>query len=152
MFIQELSKLTGVTAKAIRYYESLGLMPLPRRADNNYRVYTSDAAERLRFIVAIRTLDFSLTEIAAFLEARDNDQLLCHGVLDPLAERVLEIDRRIADLSALRETLNGIRSKAQNLPPDSECNEQCACYLLAVNGEDAQLTIRTDNRTDEDIN
>ena len=40
MFIQELSKLTGVTAKAIRYYESLGLMPLPRRAGNNYRVYT----------------------------------------------------------------------------------------------------------------
>ena len=110
MFIQELSQLTGVTAKAIRYYESLGLMPLPRREDNNYRVYTSEAVKRLRFIAAIRTLDFSLTDIAEFLEARDSNQLLCHRVLNPLEERVLEIDRRIADLLALRETLNGMSS------------------------------------------
>jgi DNA-binding transcriptional MerR regulator len=145
MFIQELSQLTGVTAKAIRYYESLGLMPLPRRADNNYRVYTSEAVERLRFIIAIRTLDLSLTDIAEFLEARDSDQLLCHHVLNPLEERVSEIDRRIADLLVLRETLNGIRREAQNLPLDRECNEQCVCYLLTVNREDGQLTIQKDN-------
>lgn len=148
MFIQELSQLTGVTAKAIRYYESLGLMPLPRRADNNYRVYPSDAVERLRFIVAIRTLGFSLTDIAEFLEARGNNQLLCHSVLNPLEERVLEIDRRIADLLALRETLNGIRCEAQNLPLDSECNEQCGCYLLTVDREDGQPTIQMEKFVD----
>ena len=108
-------------------------MPLPRREDNNYRVYTSEAVERLRFIVAFRTLDFSLTDIAEFLEARDNNQLLCHRVLNPLEQRVLEIDRRIADLLALRETLNGIRCEAQNLPLDRECNEQCICDILAAN-------------------
>ncbi len=146
MFIKELSQLSGVTAKAIRFYESLGLMPLPRRADNNYRVYTSDAVERLRFIVAARALDFSLADIAEFLEARDNNQLTCRRVLKPLEERVLEIDRRITDLLALRETLNGIRYKAQNLPLDSECNQHCVCYPLTVNREDGPVTIQKENQ------
>ena len=140
MLIQELSQLTGVTAKAIRYYESIHLMPLPQRADNNYRVYTLDAIERLRFIVAARTLDFSLADIAEFLEARDNSQLPCHRILKALEKRVLEIDRRIDDLRALRETLNAALSEAQNLPLDSECNEQCACYLLTVIREDGRIT------------
>ena len=142
MFIKELSQLTGVPAKTIRYYEAIGLMPPPQRADNNYRIYAPDAVERLRFIVTFRGLDFSLADIAEFLETRDNDQLLCHRMLGPLEQRVLEIDRRIADLLALRETLNGIRGEAQNLPLDSECDEQCVYYLLTVNREDGQITIQ----------
>ena len=138
MFIQELSKLTGVTAKAIRYYESLGLMPLPRRADNNYRVYASDAIERLRFIVGLRSLDVSLADIAEFLEARDSSQLPCHRVLSTLKKRVLVVDRRIADMQAVRETLVAVLDEARGLPLDSECNEQCACHLLTVVREDGR--------------
>jgi MerR family copper efflux transcriptional regulator len=130
MFIQELSQITGVTAKAIRYYESIGLMPHPQRAENNYRVYTSDAVERLRFIAAARALDFGLTDITEFFEMRDNQQLPCHRVLASLEQRILEIDRRIADLVALRETLNGIQHEAQKLPPESKCGDRCICSLL----------------------
>ena len=68
MLIKELSKLTGVTPKAIRYYESIRLLPPPQRANNNYRVYSQDAVGRLRFILAARGLDFSLAHIAEFLE------------------------------------------------------------------------------------
>ena len=148
MFIQELSQLTGVTPKAIRYYESIGLMPPPQRAENNYRVYTPTAVKRLRFIVAARAMDFNLADIAEFFEARDNNQLPCHRVLDSLGQRVVEIDRRIADLLALRETLNGIRREALKLPSDSLCNEECVCYLLAVNLENGQITIQQENRKD----
>ena len=130
MFIQKLSQLTGLTAKAIRYYESIGLLPPPRRADNNYRVYSPDTVERLRFIAAARALDFSLADIAEFLEARDNNQLPCHRLLDSLERRILELDRRIADLLVLRETLQGIRREAKNLPADSDSKERCVCYLL----------------------
>ena len=147
MFIQELSQLTGVTDKAIRYYESIDLMPLPRRGDNNYRIYTSDAVERLRFIAAARALDFSLAVIVELLKARDNKQLTCHRLLNPLGERILEIDRRITDLLALRETLNGIRCEAQNLPLDRECNEQCVCNILAVNRKDGRINTQKENRT-----
>ena len=151
MFIKDLSQLTGVTAKTIRYYESIGLMSPPQRADNNYRVYKPDAVERLRFIAAARALDFTLADIGEFLEAKDNDQLPCHRVLNSLEQRILEIDRRIADLLALRETLTGIQSTAQAMPIDSECNEQCVCYMLTVNYEDGQITIQKENQTDEEF-
>ena len=68
---------------------------------------------------------FSLADIAEFLEARDSNQLLCHGVLNSIEQRLLEVDRRLSDLLALRKTLTNILDEAQNLPLDSECNEQC---------------------------
>jgi DNA-binding transcriptional MerR regulator len=146
MFIQELSRLTGVTAKAIRYYESIGLMPPPQRAGNNYRVYTPAAVERLRFIVAARALDFSLADITEFLEARDHNQLPCRRVLDSVEQRLRDLDRRMADLLALRESLTGIMDEAKNLPVDSQCNEQCVCYLLTVNRDDGHITIQKENQ------
>jgi DNA-binding transcriptional MerR regulator len=139
MLIRELSRITGVTAKAIRYYESIRLMPLPQRADNDYRVYASDAIERLRFIVALRSLDISLADIGEFLEARDSSQLPCHRVLNTLEKRVLVVDRRIADLQAVRKTLNAVLCEAQELPLDNECNEQCACHLLTVIRADGRV-------------
>ena len=131
MFIQELAQLTGVSAKTIRYYESIGLLPDPERAENNYRQYTPDAVERLRFIVTARGLGFKLTDIGEFLTARDAGTLPCRRVLDSFDQRISEIDRRIADLLALRDTLQRIRSDGAALPPDKQCDEQCVCYLVS---------------------
>jgi DNA-binding transcriptional MerR regulator len=96
MFIHELAQASGVSAKTIRYYESIGLMPEPPRAENNYRQYPPDALERLRFIVSARSLDFSLTDIAEFLSARDEGTLPCKRVLDSIDGRIADLDRRIA--------------------------------------------------------
>ena len=129
MFIQELAQLSGVPAKTIRYYESIGLLPEPERADNNYRQYTPEAAERLRFIVSARSLGFTLADIGQFLAARDAGTLPCKRVLDSFDQRILDIDRRIADLLALRDTLTRIQRDGANLPDDKQCDEQCVCYL-----------------------
>lgn len=136
MFIQELAKLTGVPAKTIRYYESIGLLPDPQRAENNYRQYTTDAVERLRFIVSSRSLGFNLTDIGEFLSARDAGTLPCKRVLDSFDQRISEIDRRIADLLALRDTLTRVRKDGAALPPDRQCDEQCVCYLVTTNEEE----------------
>ena len=129
MFIQELAQLSGVPAKTIRYYESIGLLPEPERAENNYRQYTPEAAERLRFIVSARSLGFTLADIGQFLAARDAGTLPCKRVLDSFDQRILDIDRRIADLLALRDTLTRIQRDGADLPDDKQCNEQCVCYL-----------------------
>lgn len=136
MFIHELAQLTGVSAKTIRYYESIGLMPSPERADNNYRQYSPEAVERLRFIVSSRSLGFNLTDIGEFLSARDEGTLPCQRVLNSFDKRILDIDQRIADLLALRDTLNRIRSDGASLPPDKKCDEQCVCYLINSNLEE----------------
>lgn len=136
MFIQELAQLAGVSAKTIRYYESIGLLPDPQRADNNYRQYMPEAVERLRFIASARSLGFNLTDIGEFLTARDAGTLPCKRVLDSFDQRISEIDRRIADLLALRETLTRVRRDGAALPPDKQCDEQCVCYLVTTSEEE----------------
>ncbi|RXF07226.1 MerR family transcriptional regulator [Pseudoalteromonas phenolica] len=63
MKIAELSKLTQVTSKTIRYYEEIGLLPEPARAANGYRVYQQEDVERLSFIRRCRDLQIPLEEI-----------------------------------------------------------------------------------------
>jgi DNA-binding transcriptional MerR regulator len=130
MFIHELARITGVSAKTIRYYESIGLMPDPERADNNYRQYASDAIERLRYIVSARSLGFSLTDIGEFLSARDEGTLPCQQVLDSFDQRIADIDRRIADLLALRGTLTQIRTLGESLPANKKCDAGCTNGLI----------------------
>jgi len=132
MRIQELSQWTAVPAKTIRYYESIGLMPDPRRAANNYRQYTPEVVERLRFIVSARSLGFSLADIGEFLTAREAGTLPCKRVLDSFDERILEIDRRIADLLALRDTLTHIRLAGGELPADKKCDQECLSSFVST--------------------
>jgi DNA-binding transcriptional MerR regulator len=133
MFIQQLAKISGVPAKTIRYYESIGLLPEPERAKNNYRQYTPEAAERLRFIVSARSLGFTLADIGEFLAARDAGTLPCKRVLDSFDQRILDLDRRIADLLALRDTLTRIQRNGADLPAGKQCDELCVRNLAATN-------------------
>ena len=142
MLIKELAKQTGLTATTIRYYESIGLIPCPQRAENNYREYTSDDVERLWFIAGARSLDFNLNDIAEILSARDNGLLLNQQVLDLLDQHLTKVDRRIADLLVLRETLVSIRDHAKTLPQNHRCNEQCVCYLITTDRRNGQITIQ----------
>ena len=129
MFIHDLAQLSGVPAKTIRYYESIGLLPRPERGANNYRQYTPAAAERLRTIAGARSLGFSLADTLEFLAARDEGTLPCRRVLDSIDKRLEDIDRRMADLLVLRESLSRVRSAGAALPPDKKCDDGCAFYV-----------------------
>jgi MerR family transcriptional regulator, copper efflux regulator len=147
MFIHELAQASGVSAKTIRYYESIGLLPAPPRAENNYRQYGADAVERLRFIVSARSLDFSLTDIAEFLSARDEGALPCKRVLDSIEGRIAELDRRIADLLALRDNLSRVRADGEGLPADKKCDDDCLCYVITTDSQNGLVTIQREEKT-----
>ncbi len=147
MFIHELAQASGVPAKTIRYYESIGLMPDPPRAENNYRQYPPDAVERLRFIVSARSLDFSLTDIAEFLSARDEGTLPCKRVLDSIDGRIADLDRRIAGLLALRDNLSRVRADGEGLPPDKKCDDDCLCYVITTDLQSGLVTIQREEKT-----
>ena len=142
MVIPELAKRTGVPAKTIRYYESIGLLPRPKRAANNYRQYAPADVERLRFIASARALDFSLADVAEILAARDKGMAPCQRVLDVIAQRLTEIDQRIAGLLALRDSLRQLQSEGAILPRDDVQGEHCVCYLLKTYRDTGQIAIQ----------
>jgi len=142
MVIHELTHLTGVPPKTIRYYESIGLVPRPTRAENNYRQYTPADVERLRFIASARSLGFSLDDISEILTARDDGIAPCQRILDTIAQRLNEIDRRIADLLRLRDSLKQLHSEGAILPLDDVQGEHCICYLLKTYRETGQVIIQ----------
>ena len=146
MFIHELAQASGVSAKTIRYYESIGLVPNPQRAENNYRQYAPDAVERLRFIVSARSLDFSLMDIAEFLSARDEGTLPCKRVLDSIDGRIADLDRRIAGLLALRDNLSRVRDDGAGLPPDKKCDDDCLCYVVTTDLQNGLVTIQREEK------
>ena len=67
--IKKAASLTGLSVKAIRHYESRGLLPKPERTDAGYRMYSESDIARLQQIRYFREMKFPLTEIAALLDA-----------------------------------------------------------------------------------
>lgn len=149
MMIRELATQTGVPAQTIRYYESIGLVPRPKRAANNYRQYTAPDAERLRFIAGARSLGISLEDIGDMLKARDKGIAPCNRVLNTLERRLDEIDRRIADLVALRESLKELHAQGKFLPRDDVQGEHCICYLLKTYRDSGHVEIQRGEFFDE---
>jgi DNA-binding transcriptional MerR regulator len=146
MFIHELARITGVSAKTIRYYESIGLMPAPERAENNYRRYTPAAIERLRYIVSARSLGFRLVDIGEFLAARDQGTLPCQRVLDSANQQIANLDQRIADLLTLRDALSHFCRSGATVSADKKCDESCTATRVAKVQEHGlkQITVTGD--------
>lgn len=104
--IGELSKMSGVKVPTIRFYEQIGLLPTARRSEANRRVYGDDEARRLRFIRHCRELGFEIDDIRALLDLAYDSQKSC-AEADGIARKHLdETERRIAQLTALRDELH----------------------------------------------
>jgi DNA-binding transcriptional MerR regulator len=127
--IGELSLRTGVSTQSIRYYERIALLPEPRRAANDYRVYDESDIDRLQFVTRARQLDFSLDDIAEILAFRERNEAPCAVVMDVMAQQIVEIDRRITDLIRLREELAQLHRIGLTMPEDSEM-KHCVCHLI----------------------
>ncbi|MBK3570966.1 heavy metal-responsive transcriptional regulator [Streptomyces sp. MBT62] len=110
--IGDLAARTGLTAKAIRLYETQGLIQSPARSPAGYRLYPDDAIPVLAFIRQAQTLDLSLKEIKDILDLHRGGEQPCALVVGLLDQHLEDIDRRVADLQALRETLQQARERA----------------------------------------
>ena len=96
---------SGVTAKTIRYYESIGLIPLATRAENGYRNYTEFDVETLRFIQHSRRLGFSVKDVGNLLELWGDKERSSADVKALALEHISEVERRIKELETIRRTL-----------------------------------------------
>jgi Cu(I)-responsive transcriptional regulator len=103
--IGELARRTGIKVPTIRYYESIGLLPLAPRSESNRRQYDTAAVERLRFIRHARELGFEVEAIRELLDLAGDPQRSCARV-DALARSHLRaVTSRIDRLKALKSEL-----------------------------------------------
>jgi len=99
------ARLTGVTAKTIRYYEARGVVAAPVRADNGYRVYDEQAVHILRFIKRARALGFSLADVEDLLALWGNEGRSSADVKGLAQRHIQEIEQKLAELQGMRRTL-----------------------------------------------
>ena len=105
MNIGRAAERSGVSARMIRHYEGLGLLPKAHRSDAGYRRYGDNDVHALRFIRHARDLGFSVAEIAELL-ALWHDQHRASADVKRIAQHhVQDLDRRIDDLVAMKRTL-----------------------------------------------
>ncbi|NYZ16961.1 Cu(I)-responsive transcriptional regulator [Azospirillum sp. RWY-5-1] len=105
MNIGEAAKRSGVAAKTIRYYESVGLIPSAGRTAAGYRVYDRRDVETLRFVHRARSLGFPVKDVASLL-ALWNDRHRASADVRALAEgHIHAIDAKVAELQSIRRTL-----------------------------------------------
>jgi DNA-binding transcriptional MerR regulator len=116
MRIGELANQVGVNPKTVRYYEQIGLIPLAPRTSGGYREYADTDAARLTFIKTAQRLGLSLEEVAEILRLRERGEPPCGYVRDVLNQQLRSIDKRIADLRALRSELRELRKAADAIP------------------------------------
>lgn len=109
--IGQLAERTGVNLETVRYYERIGLMPVPPRTEGGHRVYDRTHLKRLGFVRRSRELGFSMQEIRALLRLVDGGNYTCAEVRDITLEHSVEVQRKIADLRRLDQSLKEMAAK-----------------------------------------
>ncbi|RKP50586.1 Cu(I)-responsive transcriptional regulator [Trinickia fusca] len=128
MNIGEAARASGVTAKMIRYYESVGLLMPRGRTDSGYRVYGMSEIHTLRFIRQARRLGFLVEDIRKLLALWQDHSRASAEVKAIALEHVAELDRRITELTAMRDTLTHLARHCHgDERPDCPILEQLAC-------------------------
>lgn len=132
MNIGQAATASGVTAKMIRYYESIGLIEPPVRTEAGYRIYSTEEIHELRFIKRARTLGFSIEEARELLALWRDKSRASADVKRFAMKHVRDLETKIEELQAMSRTL---RHLAQTCHGD----ERPDCPILADLAEvDAQ--------------
>ncbi len=123
MNIGEAAQAAGVTAKMIRHYESMGLIPEASRTDAGYRQYTVREVEILRFIRQSRSMGFSMKDIAQLLELSANNHRESREVKSLAQQHIAELDNKMQELAQMKAAL-------ERLAAGCHGDHRAACPIL----------------------
>ena len=113
MNIGQAAKHRGLSAKMIRYYESIGLLKPAHRSDSGYRLYSDDDLHTLAFIKRSRDLGFSLDEVGKLLALWQDRQRASSDVKALARQHSDELNQKIVELTSLRDTLQELVDTCQ---------------------------------------
>lgn len=129
--VGKLAALADVSANAVPFYEREGLMQVPAKTENGYRLYGPDSVQRLRFIKQAQHCGFTLSEIHALLKLRDEASSCCTDVRSKVIEKKLELEARIKAMKAMSKGLDQLIDECSN---DARPAEDCT-ILASLSGE-----------------
>lgn len=127
--IGEAAARSGVSAKMLRHYESLGLLPRVARTAAGYRLYGEREVHTLRFIRRARDLGFSIAEIAELLKLWQNRRRSSSDVKRIAQAHIADLERRLAKTQAMKQTLEQLVCCCQG-------DERPDCPILAGLADD----------------
>ena len=111
--IGKLAEATGVHLETVRYYERIGLMPLPTRTGAGYRSYEPEHVSRLNFIRRSRELGFTLDEVRGLLRLVDGHRYTCAQIHEITVRHAEDIRRKVADLRRLERMLTAMAAQCE---------------------------------------
>jgi MerR family copper efflux transcriptional regulator len=114
LLIGQVTSLSGIPIRTIRYYESVGLIASLGRTEGGFRQFSTDVLTRLAFIKRAQNLGLSLEEIRDILQVYDQGQPPCGDIKDKLEEKLLQIDHQIKQLFTLRSEIGELLSGWKN--------------------------------------
>ncbi len=124
--IDEVTKMTGLTKRAIRYYEEIGLILPPQRTKGNARLYAEEEVNQLKKVVeAKEVLGFSLQELQDFIdlkrtieESKRHKQVTAHDVLEiekMIQKQIEMVSSKLDKMKSFKEELESVRDKAEQI-------------------------------------
>ncbi|WP_438357113.1 Cu(I)-responsive transcriptional regulator [Kiloniella majae] len=113
MKIGQVAEVSGLPAKTIRYYESIGLIEPAGRNSSGYRAYQEKDIETLKFIQRARSLGFSINEVSALLTLWHDRNRASSQVKALAKQHVADMDRKISELQSMKDTLSNLIEKCQ---------------------------------------
>ena len=129
MRIGELAERAGISAKAIRYYEQIGILTPPERYASGYRAFDEAALGRLGFVRAAQAVGLTLGEIRQIIAFRDNGQAPCAHLTDLLQRHAGDLEARIRELQQLCGELRQLAERAATLDPE-HCPPERVCHII----------------------
>jgi DNA-binding transcriptional MerR regulator len=139
--IGEAARAAGVTVKAIRYYEEIGLIPHAKRRVNGgqgaaHRLFTATDVGRLRFIRNARVLGLGLRDVRALVAIAEEEG--CPGdrteYRQVLGHHLATVNERIERLGRLRDTLENLMTRKRSPASGTCCWERCGCMAATEQG------------------
>lgn len=129
MNIGQLAKTSGVNAKLIRYYESIGLIPPAERSESNYRVYRDSDVHFLKFIKRARKLGFGIPDIQVLLSLWQDSARSSSEVKQLAQKHIRALETQMAEMQAMLNTL-------KRLSHDCHGDQRPECPILEELAQD----------------
>jgi MerR family mercuric resistance operon transcriptional regulator len=120
--ISQLAHAAEVPTTTVRYYERVGLVRPEDRSAGNYRLYSDESLQKLKFIRTAQAIGFTLDDVKALLSTPDSSAASCRQVQSLIEERLAEVAQRLKDLRHVQQVLKLALAKCRETERDDCCH------------------------------